>query len=398
LPYGLAALRKASEERNPTTPNKYPAHLLSRLGKILHQPNNSNHLSISPLLAIFAGKTTEGDLADGMSKDFEPFLTKLRTRRFDKVHKQLYLSEEFMRCDYDPCMKYVLECMQPIPDRYGERLYHTSQRVAEKLERDLFEVGLTADFRYQGARQIHTEVQLYGDIELMVILPPQEETLGEAAVRQLGFLIERTCEDSSLFRAVDYSQGAAVRVEMMKKPYAIIDILPCIWVDTKHYQTRSKEITRGIAEFDFNKDVRKSYLPFRNMARINMKNENVNSNLGRLSRMIRCLQLDASESIDITSYELTCALYNMPQKRLQIEPRYILSLLPMISDYLDQLARYDMFRKLMSPSKKELVFGHDEQKGGELNKLKNAIDDIIIDLQDELRPLNKDLTNGFPYE
>ena len=333
-----------------------------------------------------------------MSKDFEPFRAKLKKRRFDEISKRFYLSEEFLRCDYGPCMKYALECMQPIPDHYGERLYHACQRVADKLGRDLVAAGINGDFRYQGARQTHTEVSLYGDIELMVILPPQPEVMGEVAVRQLGFLIERSCEGSSLFRAVDYDHGSAIHVEMMKKPYASLNILPCIWVDTKHYKDRSKEITRGIAEYDFIKDVRKSYLPFRNMARINRKNELVGGNLGRLSRMIRCLQLDAPEPIDITSYELTCALYNMPQKRLQIEPRYILSLLPTISEYLDQLARYEMFRKLMSPSKKELVFGHDEHKGVELAKLKGVIDDIIIDLQDELRPRNKDLTNGFPYE
>ncbi|MEM9326611.1 MAG: hypothetical protein AAGA85_13185 [Bacteroidota bacterium] len=333
-----------------------------------------------------------------MTRDFEPFLKKLHARRFDELQKQVYLSDAFLRSSFEPHMKYVLECMQPIPDRYSERLYHTSQRITDKLERDLSERTIEADFRYQGPRQTGTEVYLYGDIQVMVILPPTAETEAELAVRLLGSQIEALCAGSSLFRTVAYDQNAAVQVTTSKKPRSQIDILPCIWIDTKSYKDRSKEITRGIAEFDFVEDVRKSYLPFRNMARINRLDKRVKGNLKRLSRLLRSLQLDARESINLSSYELTCALYNMPEKRLRIEPRYILSLLPVISEYLDQLARYGMFRKVMSPSKKELIFGHDESKGGELLKLKSILDDTIIDLQDELRPLNKDLTNGFPYE
>ncbi len=333
-----------------------------------------------------------------MSKDFEPFLKKLQERRFDELRKQLYLSDAFLKCDYEASMKYVLECMQPIPPLYNEHLYHTCQRVADKLQRDLAEEGIFPDFRYQGSRQTDSAVTLYGDIEMMLVLAPQPEADAKAAVRQLSGLVRQFCENSSMFRTVDHGCDAAIRVRTMKKPFVSLSILPCIWVDTDKYKTGGKEISRGIAEYDFKRGVRKSYLPFRNIARINQKDDKVRGNLKRLSRMLRCLQLDAPERINLTQYELTCALYNMSERHLQIEPRYIVSLLPAVSDYLDQLARYGMFRKVMSPSKKELVFGHDENKGKELQKLKNVVDDVIIDLQDELRPLNKDLTNGFPYE
>ncbi len=333
-----------------------------------------------------------------MSKDFEPFLKKLWGRRYDELRKQLYLSDAFLRCDYEPVMKYLLECMQPIPSTYNEYLYHSCQRVADKLQRDLAEEGLSPDFRYQGPRQTNTEVMLYGDIEMMLVLTPNENTCAKEDVHHLATLLHQFCENSSMFRAVDFGCDAAIRVKTMKKPFASLTILPCIWVDTGHYKDGRKEISRGVAEYDFKRDIRKSYLPFRNIARINQKDDQVRGNLKRLSRMLRCLQLDAQERINLTQYELTCALYNLPGRHLQIEPRYILSLLPVISEYLDQLARYEMYRKVMSPSKKELVFGHDESKGGELLKLKSVLDDVIIDLQDELRPLNKDLTNGFPYE
>lgn len=331
-----------------------------------------------------------------MNTDFEQQLEKLLARRFDRAKKEAFVSPAFATCEYGPCGKYLLEAMQPIDDTYSKKVFEVTGRVINKIKSDLWDRNIRLDLRYQGALQSNTHVHLAGEVEIMVILHPREKIKAYKSVQKLGRLIMGMVSESELFSAVDYSNQIHI-LTTHKIPEVNLTIMPTIWVNTEAFLKSKREIDRGIAEYDFKNKTRKSYLPFRNIARINQKDTLVNGNLKRLIRMVKCIQLDAEEPIDLNDYELACSLYNIHEKKLNIEPEYILSLLPKVSSYLDKLVRFNMFKKVISPSRKELVFGHKKEKGEELLKLKNELDRVIEALKAEMGSNGKSLDSPMAY-
>ena len=56
-------------------------------------------------------------------------------------------------------------------------------------------------------------------------------------------------------------------------------------------------------------------MPFLNIARINRKDRYANGNLKRMIRLLKTIQKDTEEKIELTDYELSSVLYNMNIKK-----------------------------------------------------------------------------------
>ncbi len=332
-----------------------------------------------------------------MSGDNHNYLEKLFGRRFDDDKGEPYLSASFNQFeDYGPITKYLLESMQPIPKPYSKQLFTITAKLIRDFQHAMDHRRIPIDIRYQGAIQTNTQVDPYGELEVMVILQPRNKERASKSVEKLGTALMGVLTESQLFAKVDFSNKLNVHV-LTKYPKAELTILPTIWIDTQVYKESRREIDRGIAEYDFLNKTRRSYLPFRNIARINYKDAKTNGNLKKLIRLVRSIQLDAEEPIHLNHYEVACTLFNIREKKLDIDSAYILNLLPRISQYLDKMVRFNMYRRVISPSRKELVFGDRKEKGAELLKLKHAIDEVIAALKDELRSSGRTIESRLPY-
>lgn len=324
-------------------------------------------------------------------------LDKLLDRRFDSAREEHILSESFENVEYGPYLKYTLEAMQPLDVAQTRRLYTISGKVLNRIRGFFDERSVNIDLRYQGAVHTNTHIQLNSELEILAILRPRNKVEAYKSVEKLGTLLMSLFSgEPESFDRVDFSNKINIQLST-RRPSVDLSVLPTIWVDTAAYHESRREIDRGIAEYDFQNKTRKSFLPFRNMARVNVKDAKVDGNLKRLLRLIKNLQLDAEEKVDLSDYELTCCLYNIHEKKFSVPPESLISMLPVFANYLEKLGKTGMFRRIISPSRKELVFGNKEEKGNELIKLKHQLDHHISNLKDELKSDLKTIDHSFKY-
>ncbi len=332
-----------------------------------------------------------------MSEESQSHFDKLLDRRRDPVDGTPYFSPSFSEYEaYGPYTRYLLESGQSISREYSRRLFRITGNLIRKFQQEVQHKNLHIDIRYQGAIQSNTQVELLGDVEILAILRPTPKSKAFKSVEKLGTLLMGTLANNELFERVDYSNKINIDLQT-KNPAARISVLPTMWVDTQAYFQSRREIDRGIAEYDFNSRTRRSYLPFRNIARINHKDMHAGGNLKRLIRMIRCIQLDADDPINLNHYEISCTLFNLHEKKLGVDPSFMLTLLPKVSVYLEKLVKFNMYPKVISPSRKELVFGNREEKGEEIMKLKQEVDQVIEKLHQELSESGKTIEGSFAY-
>ena len=324
-------------------------------------------------------------------------LDQLLDRRFDTFQEEHLLSEGYKNCDYGPYLKYTLESMQPLDTAQTKRLYTVSGKVLQRIRGFINERSVNVDLRYQGAVHTNTHVQLNNELEILAILRPGNKVEAYKNVEKLGALLMSLFSgEPESFETVDFSNKVNIELTT-RRPDIKLKVLPTIWVDTTAYRGSRREIDRGIAEYDFLNRTRKSYLPFRNMARVNMKDARVSGNLKRLLRLIKNIQLDSEEKIDLSDYELTCCLYHIQEKKLSVPTESLVAMLPTVANYLEKLGKTGMFRRIISPSKKELVFGNKEDKGEELIKLKRQLNLLLTQLKDELKSDQKTIDHSFKY-
>lgn len=324
-------------------------------------------------------------------------LDKLLDRRFDAAQEEHFLSEGYEKFNYGPYLKYTLESMQPMDLSHTKRLYTIAGKVLQRVRGFFDERSVNIDLRYQGAIHTNTHIQLNGELEILAILRPREKVEAYKSVEKLGTLLMSLFSgEPESFDKVDFSNKINIQLTT-RRPSVNLSVLPTIWVDTSAYRESKREIDRGIAEYDFENKTRKSFLPFRNMARINVKDTKVNGNLKRLLRMVKNVQMDSEERIELSDYELTCCLYNIHEKKLSVSPKELISILPAVANYLDKLGKTGMYRRIISPSRKELVFGNKEEKGDELIKLKNQLTLLIDQLKEELKSDQKTIDHSFEY-
>lgn len=324
-------------------------------------------------------------------------LDKLLDRRFDTAREEHFLSESYEKFDYGPYLKYTLESMQPMDISHTKRLYTVSGKVLQRVRGFFDERSVNIDLRYQGAVHTNTHIQLNSELEILAILRPRNKVEAYKSVEKLGTLLMSLFSgEPESFDKVDFSNKVNIQLST-RRPSVDLNVLPTIWVDTAAFSESKREIDRGIAEYDFQNKTRKSFLPFRNMARINVKDAKVNGNLKRLIRLAKNIQLDAEEKINLSDYELACCLYNIHEKKLSVPKENLVAMLPAVANYLEKLGKTGMFRRIISPSRKELVFGNKDDKGEELMKLKQHIDQLLANLKDELKSDQKTIDHSFKY-
>ncbi|NQZ77862.1 MAG: hypothetical protein HRT61_17420, partial [Ekhidna sp.] len=203
-------------------------------------------------------------------------------------------------------------------------------------------------------------------------------------------------KDSS-FSSVDYTDKTRIRI-IASKPTCEIGVLPAMWVDTTEYLQTKNEIYRGIAEFDFKKKKVKKYLPFLNIARINAKDKATNGNLKAVSRLLKTIATDSKDPVHLKDSEIYAMVYSIPDSNLGVEQSKVLSLLPIVSKTLNQLATdSSQFNALLAPSGKDRVFGGRPEKQQEVKKLALLLSRLVKQLESDLDSIDKTMNSEIAY-
>jgi len=243
--------------------------------------------------------------------------------------------------------------------------------------------------------ETNTHIKLHSDIDLLVIVddfvsleapqvpasPYQGDPLAELKRARLNSF---SILDST-YDQVDDSKPKSIQV-FPTNPKRKVDVVVCNWYDSNEYVQQGRQETyRGIRIYDKQQHTRGEDFPFLNIARINAKDSFVNSGLRRSVRILKTLKEDADYIIDLTSFEITSLVFDISDEKLLKSDSKRLFLLNELSGQLETLINNHHHRRtLLSPNKKELVFGADDSKVIEIKKLKTEVDDLRNDIIEEL--------------
>lgn len=305
------------------------------------------------------------------------------------------VSEDFYDESLPEIVRYTLESMQEIDPSYNYKLFSSFKRTQDLITQRLKAVDIPANVRYQGPHNTDTHVELYGELELLVILKEVKKK-PSTEVEKMGMLIAQFLTDAQAYNKIDYSDKNKIYIET-RSPKAEVSITPAVWINSSVFNKTKLEINRGICEYNFSKKTRKIYVPFLNMARLNSRDRKLSGSLKSMIRLLRSLIHDSDTEIDLTFDEIVGVLYNIPIKELAVPAENYLSLLPNISLQIQRILNDQDYReKLLSPGRSEYVFGR-KNKAEALQTLKQELDELIVNLNEALTTSNRSIMSPFMY-
>lgn len=343
-----------------------------------------------------------------MTRDYKKRIEKLRQRRFDENLNKAILSDSFGKTIYQNSVKYALESMQAIDRSYVAKTFIASERVQDHLAKGLEKEQIGVDFRYQGSAMTNTSIKVHSDIDLLVIIkkyftfeapqanpyPYSGDPLADLKeLRSSCFKIL-----NGIYNEVDDSKSKSIQV-LPTKPKRKVDVVVSNWFDSIDYKVHFKgEIYRGVDIYDKKQHSKKTGFPFLHIQNVNSKTAIVNDGLGKLIRLLKTLKADTETKINLTSFEITCLLYDIQNYLLNKSDKQQLLLLQVASNQLDSLINDETYRNgLISPNRKEYVFRGDSSKVEELKKMKLEVDELIQDVVEELGGYYQKIDNEIIY-
>lgn len=328
-----------------------------------------------------------------MRKNYTRRLESLKERRLDRTLNRAILSESFDKFQIGDSVKYTLESMQPIDQAYNQNSKIAANKIQEHISNGLNKLNLSADFRLQGSMMTNTNIKLHSDIDLLVItgkyysllspLVPTDPYQGEP-VNDLAQLRNNSYQIlKSIYDTVDNTGAKSIKV-YPTEPKRKVDVVIADWLETSDYRKSLDEKYKGVDIYNMKKNTRTSDFPFLNAFYINEKDLSVNGGLKKLIRLLKTLKIDAEDDINLTSFEISCAMYDILPDLLTLPYNKQLLLLTIASKQLEKLITNSSYREnLLNPTQNEVVFGTMQSKVGELKKLKLELDELIQDIVEE---------------
>lgn len=336
-------------------------------------------------------------------------LQNLQNRRQDILTKAFSVTESFNKKTYGESTTYALEAMEPISDTYTQNTYKAVDRVKSQLKPGLQEYGIDVEFRYQGSVPTNTHIKLYSDIDLLTIhgafhtlQQPQQPTvpyLGDPLedlknLRRKTYRILDTvytgCDiDDTGSKCISISGGSLNRK---------IDIIASNWYNALIYADNPFEENRGIQILDRDNNERIVNFPFLHIHWINEKDRRVNGNEKRMIRLLKSLKVDADDEIKVSSYDIASLIYRMDDGSLQVSKFERLKLLKNTNDFLLKAINDSTFRDtLWVANGTRKIFSPDGAKVSEVAKLQRELQDLIVTIAGEIRPLYENLEKANVY-
>lgn len=326
-------------------------------------------------------------------KDYTARLENLRTRRYDAVLSRSIVTESFSK-EARATVKYVYEAMEPIPKSYTDNTYTEARRVQAQIDA----LPMYFEFDYQGSVPLNTHIRLHSDLDILAVRMTGNLVAGFSATQltttvnllketrssintKLKAAFPAAKVDNTGCKALNISGGSLTRH---------FDIIPCSWYDTTSYQQSRLKKDRQIwlndqckfGAFDGT---------FAHMHAVNMKDTRAAGNYKRVIRLLKTLRSDAQPGIKLSSFVITSVMYHMAdaefsQTDYSVAMARRVSMLVNTRNHLDRVITNVPYRRgLRSPNGSETLFNeNDSDQVTELRKLRQELDDILLDLAEEV--------------
>jgi hypothetical protein len=317
----------------------------------------------------------------------------VENRRFDYELNESVLSKSFSATEIPQNVKYLMESMLKIDDKYNERTKEAAKRVKNHLESG-FNLSFNRAYRTQGSVMTSTNIKVHSDFDLLTIIDryhylspdlpnddPYKDSNPHDDIKNLRKQAEQIME--SKYDEVNKEGDKSIYI-FNKALNRKVDIVFCFWFNTKEYVEKNDEYYRGVYLFNFKKDIKIKDFPFAHIDQVNWKGNSSNDGSRKAIRLLKTLKADAEDEIDLNSFQLTTIVHSIPTENLYYNTGNELKLAIETSTEMTKLINNSSYRiSVQSPNGTENPF-KEEKTVLELKRLKKDLDSLIEDVQKEM--------------
>lgn len=332
--------------------------------------------------------------------DYTRRIQNLQDRRFDRELQKSVLSESFRRSTLPSSVKYLIESMMPIDEKYNEKTVEAANRVQTHLESKL-NLHFKRDYRSQGSVKTRTNIKVHSDYDLLAIISryhynatdvENTNTYTESDPTEDIKALRKQSENilDEIYDIVDKKGKKSISI-FNKSLNRKVDVVFCYWYHTKDYYEQNDEYYRGVYLFDFHEEKKIRDFPFAHIQNVNYKGNQTNDGSRKGIRLLKTLRADSEEKIDLSSFHLTTLVHDMENEELYFDKRGKEILIAnSISNQLAKVISDPHYRKgIKCPNGTEMPF-KDDSILSELIKIKRELDSLLEDISRELQsPINK---------
>lgn len=328
--------------------------------------------------------------------DYSKRLINLQNRKFDRELNESLISKSFSSKDLPDNIKYMVESMRPIEQKYNSKTILAAERVQKHLQ-DGFQLHFNRAFRTQGSVKTSTNIKVHSDIDLLTIIDkyfyPEvsngnnyTDSNPDDDIKELRRQATKILKDT--YGEVDDTHEKCVSI-FNKSLNRKVDIVFGFWYNTQDYERTKGDINneyyRGIYLYKFPNGPKELDYPFAHLHQVNSKGNNTSDGSRRAIRLLKTLRADSdSELKNLKSFQLTTVIHSIENNILSYSPGAEISIVKAISDEMNKLIQDPIYRKsIKSPNGTEKPLAKDEIVP-EIKKIKEDLDILIEDSAKEI--------------
>lgn len=329
-----------------------------------------------------------------MTIEYQNALSEMRLRRRGGDYA---VAERYQKRATQPAIQYALGAMQEVDPDYTKVSVEEGQRVAGHVKDGS---QRNVEIRMQGSVPLNTHIRRASDIDMLVInagffnydssgvqaaIYATYPTFSVPAIQEMASY-RQECEDilAKRFYAanVDTSGAKSVKVSegsVVRK----VDIVPANWYRGKDFQLTGLERDKEIQIYDKQTKERPKNHPFKFIYQVELKNSMTQGGVKKSVRMLKNIKNDSSSKIELSSYDITSLIWNMPNEWLNLAGAHDLTILANTQAYLEYLVnRPDFARSLNTPDGSRKVIDSQEKMQA-LNLLSSELTNLAQAVYEE---------------
>jgi len=321
-------------------------------------------------------------------------LSNLQDRKFDRELNESLISKTFSASQLPDNVKYLVESMRPIDQKYNSKTIDAASRVQKHLQ-DGYDLHFNRAYRTQGSVRTATNIKVHSDFDLLTIIDryhfnapeiPNEidytETSPDDDILELRTQSTKILKE--IYDEVDDKGEKSISV-FNKSLNRKVDIVFCFWYHEQKYIETKDEYYRGVYLYKFPIKTKERDFPFAHLGQVNSKGDNTSDGSRRGIRLLKTLRADCDTELKVVkSFHLTTIVHSIANLNLQYLPGNEITIAKAMSDEIKKLIDEPTYRKeVKSPNGMETPLAKDETVP-EIKRLKEDLDTLIEDSAKEI--------------
>lgn len=318
-------------------------------------------------------------------------LAELQNRKYDQELRESLLSKSFSDTGIPENVRYLVESMKPIDDKYNQRTVEAATRVMNHLENGL-KLHFGRVYKTQGSVRTRTNIRAHSDFDLLSII---DRYFYPEVSNGNNYTASDPNEDIIEFRkqAITILKGVYDEVDdkgekcitiLNKSLRRKVDIVFGFWYHSQKYEETKNEYYRGVHLFNFpakRKETPADY-PFATIGQVNSKGDETMDGSRMGIRLLKNLKIDGE--VDLNSFQLTSLVHAIPSESLLFRPGNELMIAQVMSGQFARCINDPLIRKsikgpngLQTPLLEDAIVP-------KLSQMKEDLDTLIVDAAKEI--------------